>query len=383
MEKISIFVNKVTIFGRNISPANSSYGNIIDCGNSGTGVRLIMGVMATSPITATFTGDASLNGRPMARVIDPLAEFGCQSVGRKGGRLPMTLVGAADPVPVRYVVPVPSAQVKSAVLFAGLNAPGKTVVIEKEVTRDHTERMLAGFGAEITIEETDEGRVITLTGQPELKPQTIAVPRDPSSAAFPVCAAIIVPGSDVLVPGIGLNPTRAGLFTTLREMGADLTYENEREEGGEPVADLRARFSPDLHGIEVPVERAASMIDEYPVLSVVASFASGKTHMPGVKELRVKESDRIDAMATGCRANGVDVDEGPDWWSVHGLGHGNVKGGATCVSHLDHRIAMSFMIMGMAASNPVSLDDGGPIATSFPIFEGLMGGLGADIRRDG
>ena len=357
--------------------------NIIDCGNSGTGVRLIMGVMATSPITATFTGDASLNGRPMARVIDPLSEFGCQSVGRKGGRLPMTLVGAADPVPVRYVVPVPSAQVKSAVLFAGLNAPGKTVVIEKEATRDHTERMLAGFGAEITTEVTDEGRVITLTGQPELKPQTIAVPRDPSSAAFPVCAAIIVPGSDVLVPGIGLNPTRAGLFTTLREMGADLTYENEREEGGEPVADLRARFSPDLHGIEVPVERAASMIDEYPVLSVVASFASGKTHMPGVKELRVKESDRIDAMATGLRANGVDVDEGPDWWSVHGLGHGNVKGGATCVSHLDHRIAMSFMIMGMAASNPVSLDDGGPIATSFPIFEGLMGGLGADIRRDG
>ena len=349
--------------------------NIIDCGNSGTGVRLIMGVMATSPITATFTGDASLNGRPMARVTDPLAEFGCQSVGRKGGRLPMTLVGAADPVPVRYVVPVPSAQVKSAVLFAGLNAPGKTVVIEKEATRDHTERMLAGFGAEITNEVTDEGRVITLTGQPELKPQTIAVPRDPSSAAFPVCAAIIVPGSDVLVPGIGLNPTRAGLFTTLREMGADLTYENEREEGGEPVADLRARFSPDLHGIEVPAERAASMIDEYPVLSVVASFATGKTHMPGVKELRVKESDRIDAMATGLRANGVEVEEGPDWWSVNGLGHGNVKGGATCASHLDHRIAMSFMIMGMAASNPVSLDDGGPIATSFPIFEGLMGGL--------
>ncbi|MDB0052412.1 3-phosphoshikimate 1-carboxyvinyltransferase [Ascidiaceihabitans sp.] len=357
--------------------------NIIDCGNSGTGVRLIMGVMATSPITATFTGDASLNGRPMARVTDPLAEFGCQSVGRKGGRLPMTLVGAADPVPVRYVVPVPSAQVKSAVLFAGLNAPGKTVVIEKEATRDHTERMLAGFGAEITTEVTDEGRVITLTGQPELKPQTIAVPRDPSSAAFPVCAAIIVPGSDVLVPGIGLNPTRAGLFTTLREMGADLTYENEREEGGEPVADLRARFSPDLHGIEVPAERAASMIDEYPVLSVVASFATGKTHMPGVKELRVKESDRIDAMATGLRANGVEVEEGPDWWSVNGLGHGYVKGGATCASHLDHRIAMSFMILGMAASNPVSLDDGGPIATSFPIFEGLMGGLGADVRRDG
>jgi 3-phosphoshikimate 1-carboxyvinyltransferase len=356
--------------------------NVIDCGNSGTGVRLIMGAMATSPITATFTGDASLNGRPMARVTDPLAGFGCQTVGRKGGRLPMTLVGAADPVPVRYVVPVPSAQVKSAVLFAGLNAPGKTVVIEKEATRDHTERMLAGFGAEITTEVTDEGRVITLTGQPELKAQTIDVPRDPSSAAFPVCAALIVPGSDVLVPGIGLNPTRAGLYTTLREMGADLTYENERIEGGEPVADLRARFSPDMHGIEVPAERAASMIDEYPVLSVVASFATGKTHMPGVKELRVKESDRIDAMAIGLRANGIEVDEGPDWWAVHGLGHGNVTGGATCASHLDHRIAMSFMILGMAATNPVSVDDGGPIATSFPIFEGLMGGLGADVRRD-
>ena len=356
--------------------------NVIDCGNSGTGVRLIMGAMATSPITATFTGDASLNGRPMARVTDPLAEFGCQTVGRQGGRLPMTLVGAADPIPVRYVVPVPSAQVKSAVLFAGLNALGKTIVIEKEATRDHTERMLAGFGAEITTEITDEGRVITLTGQPELKAQTIDVPRDPSSAAFPVCAALIVPGSDVLVPGIGLNPTRAGLYTTLREMGADLTYENERIEGGEPVADLRARFSPDLHGIEVPAERAASMIDEYPVLSVVASFAKGKTHMPGVKELRVKESDRIDAMAIGLRANGIEVDEGPDWWSVIGLGHGNVSGGATCASQLDHRIAMSFLILGMAATNPVSVDDGGPIATSFPIFEGLMGGLGADVRRD-
>ena len=356
--------------------------NVIDCGNSGTGVRLIMGAMATSPITATFTGDASLNGRPMARVTDPLAEFGCQTVGRQGGRLPMTLVGAADPIPVRYVVPVPSAQVKSAVLFAGLNALGKTIVIEKEATRDHTERMLAGFGAEITTEITDEGRVITLTGQPELKAQTIDVPRDPSSAAFPVCAALIVPGSDVLVPGIGLNPTRAGLYTTLREMGADLTYENERIEGGEPVADLRARFSPDLHGIEVPAERAASMIDEYPVLSVVASFAKGKTHMPGVKELRVKESDRIDAMAIGLRANGIEVDEGPDWWSVIGLGHGSVSGGATCASQLDHRIAMSFLILGMAATNPVSVDDGGPIATSFPIFEGLMGGLGADVRRD-
>ncbi|MFV1465637.1 3-phosphoshikimate 1-carboxyvinyltransferase [Phaeobacter sp. JH20_36] len=353
---------------------------VIDCGNSGTGVRLIMGVMATSPITVTFTGDASLNKRPMARVTDPLALFGAQSVGRSGGRLPMTIVGSADPTPVRYTVPVPSAQVKSAVLLAGLNAPGKTVVIEKEATRDHSERMLAGFGAEITVEDTDEGRVITLTGQPELKPQVIAVPRDPSSAAFPVCAALITPGSDVLVPGIGLNPTRAGLFYTLQDMGADLTFENMREEGGEPVADLRARYSPEMKGIDVPPERAASMIDEYPVLSVVASFATGKTMMTGVKELRVKESDRIDAMARGLRANGVMVEEGDDWWAVSGLGPEGVPGGGTCESFLDHRIAMSFMVMGMGAQKPVTVDDGTPIATSFPIFTSLMTGLGARLE---
>ncbi|CAM3738033.1 3-phosphoshikimate 1-carboxyvinyltransferase [Phaeobacter inhibens] len=353
---------------------------VIDCGNSGTGVRLIMGVMATSPITVTFTGDASLNKRPMARVTDPLALFGTQSVGRSGGRLPMTSVGAAEPTPVRYTVPVPSAQVKSAVLLAGLNAPGQTVVIEKEATRDHSERMLAGFGAEITVEDTDEGRVITLTGQPELKPQVIAVPRDPSSAAFPVCAALITPGSDVLVPGIGLNPTRAGLFYTLQDMGADLTFENMREEGGEPVADLRARYSPDMKGIDVPPERAASMIDEYPVLSVVASFATGKTMMTGVKELRVKESDRIDAMARGLRANGVMVEEGDDWWAVTGLGPEGVPGGGTCESFLDHRIAMSFMVMGMGAQKPVTVDDGTPIATSFPIFTPLMTTLGARLE---
>ena len=352
---------------------------VIDCGNSGTGVRLIMGAMATTPICATFTGDASLNKRPMARVTDPLALFGTQAVGPQGGRLPMTLVGAADPVPVRYTVPVPSAQVKSAVLLAGLNAPGETVVIETEATRDHTERMLEGFGAQIRIETTDEGRVITLTGQPELKPQTIVVPRDPSSAAFPVCAALIVPGSDVVVPGIGLNPTRAGLFYTLQDMGADLTFENKRIEGGEPVADLRARYSPDLKGIEVPPERAASMIDEYPVLSVVAANATGVTMMRGVKELRVKESDRIAAMADGLRANGVAVEDGPDWWSVTGAGPGSVPGGAECATHLDHRIAMSFMVMGMAAQAPVHLDDGSPITTSFPIFHPLMTVLGAQF----
>ena len=357
-------------------------GKVIDCGNSGTGVRLIMGAMATSPITATFTGDASLNKRPMARVTDPLALFGARAVGRTGGRLPMTVVGAVDPVPVRYTVPVPSAQVKSAVLLAGLNAPGQTVVIEREATRDHTERMLVGFGAEVAVEETDEGRVITLTGRPELKPQVIAVPRDPSSAAFPVCAALIVPGSDVSVPGIGLNPTRAGLFTTLREMGADLTYENEREEGGEPVADLRARYSPNMQGIEVPPERAASMIDEYPILSVVAANARGVTMMRGVRELRVKESDRIEAMATGLRACGVTVEAGEDWWSICGMGAGAVPGGAACASHLDHRIAMSFLVLGMAARAAVSVDDGAPVATSFPIFEPLMAALGARIARD-
>jgi 3-phosphoshikimate 1-carboxyvinyltransferase len=355
--------------------------NVIDCGNSGTGVRLIMGAMATCDMTVTFTGDASLNGRPMGRVTDPLALFGTVAVGRAGGRLPMTVVGAKDPVPVRYVVPVPSAQVKSAVLLAGLNAPGETVVIEKEATRDHTERMLVGFGADLTVEDTDEGRVITLVGQPELQPQTIIVPRDPSSAAFPVCAALLAEGSDVLVPNIGLNPTRAGLFYTLQDMGADLTFENMREEGGEPVADLRARYSPNMVGIDVPPARAASMIDEYPVLSVVAAFAEGQTVMRGVKELRVKESDRIDAMAKGLRAAGVTVDEGPDWWTVTGLGFGNVAGGITAESRLDHRIAMSFLVMGLATNAPMSVDDGGPIATSFPIFEGLMKDLGAEIVR--
>jgi 3-phosphoshikimate 1-carboxyvinyltransferase len=354
---------------------------VIDCGNSGTGVRLIMGAMATSAITATFTGDASLNSRPMGRVTDPLSLFGARAYGRSGGRLPMTVVGAAEPVPVRYALPVPSAQVKSAVLLAGLNAPGQTVVIEREPTRDHTERMLGGFGAEITVEETAEGRAITLTGRPEFLPRVIDVPRDPSSAAFPVAAALIVEGSDVLVPKIGLNPTRIGLFTTLREMGADLTFENEREEAGEPVADIRARFSPDMKGFDVPPERAPSMIDEYPILSVVAAFAEGRTYMAGVRELRVKESDRIDAMARGLEANGVSVEEGADWWAVTGRGPGGVPGGGTAAARLDHRIAMSFLCMGMASARPVTVDDAGPIATSFPIFEALMTGLGAALER--
>ncbi|WP_339645493.1 3-phosphoshikimate 1-carboxyvinyltransferase [Jannaschia helgolandensis] len=351
--------------------------DVIDCGNSGTGVRLLMGAAATHGFSVTYTGDASLRKRPMARVTDPLALFGAVAHGRSGGRLPMTVVGAPEPVPVRYATPVASAQVKSAVLLAGLNAPGETVVVEREATRDHSERMLRGFGAQIETRETREGREITLVGRPELRPQTIVVPRDPSSAAFPVCAALIVPGSDVLVPNIGLNPTRAGLFETLRDMGADLTYENPRQEGGEPVADLRARFSPDMKGIEVPPERAASMIDEYPVLSVVAANAEGTTVMRGVAELRVKECDRIDAMATGLRACGVTVRDGADWWEVDGRGPGCVKGGATVAVHLDHRIAMSFLCAGMAAQVGITVDDAGPILTSFPIFRSLMEELGA------
>jgi 3-phosphoshikimate 1-carboxyvinyltransferase len=355
--------------------------DVIDCGNSGTGVRLIMGCMATTPMTATFTGDASLRKRPMGRVTDPLSLFGAQSYGRQGGRLPMTVVGAANPVPVRYALPVASAQVKSAVLLAGLNAPGQTVVIEREPTRDHSERMLRGFGAELSVEKTAEGHVITLTGQPELRPQVVAVPRDPSSAAFPVCAALIVEGSDILVPGVSQNATRNGFYTTLVEMGAQIEFQNPREEGGEPVADLRVRFSPDLQGIEVPPDRAPSMIDEYPILSVVAAFASGRTVMRGVKELRVKESDRIDAMARGLEACGVTVEEDEDTLIVQGMGPGGLPGGATCATHLDHRIAMSFLVAGMAAKAPVSVDDASPILTSFPIFEGLMTGLGAVLER--
>ena len=355
--------------------------DVVDCGNAGTGVRLIMGAMATTPITATFTGDASLRSRPMGRVTEPLALFGTETRGRTGGRLPMSVIGAADPVPVRYRLPMASAQVKSAVLLAGLNAPGQTVVIEPEATRDHTERMLRGFGAEVVVEIEDGARVITLTGQPELAPQVIDVPRDPSSAAFPVAAALIVEGSDLLVPTIGMNPTRAGLFHTLRDMGADLSFENERAEGGEPVADLRARFSPDMKGIEVPPERAASMIDEYPILSVVAAFPEVETLMAGVKELRVKESDRIDAMAAGLRANGVTVEDGEDWWKVSGHGPGAVPGGARVEARLDHRIAMSFLCLGMASKEPVTIDDCSPVATSFPIFDDLMVGLGARLDR--
>ena len=350
---------------------------VIDCGNSGTGVRLIMGAMATTPITATFTGDASLSQRPMARITDPLAQFGAEITAREGGRLPVTITGAADPVPLRYHTPVASAQIKSAILLAGLNAPGETVVIETEPTRDHSERMLAGFGAIIRTAQTVEGHVITLTGRPELRGMQIAVPRDPSSAAFPVAAALIVPGSEIRVPGVSRNPTRDGLYITLKEMGADIVFDSEREEGGEPVADLLVRYSK-LNGVVVPPHRAASMIDEFPILSVIAAFAMGKTVMNGVAELRVKESDRIDAMARGLEANGVTVEETRDSMTVHGMEQ--VPGGARAVTHLDHRIAMSFLVLGLGTEKPVTIDDGEPIATSFPNFISLMEALGGELE---
>ncbi|MEM8790607.1 MAG: 3-phosphoshikimate 1-carboxyvinyltransferase [Pseudomonadota bacterium] len=353
---------------------------VIDCGNAGTGVRLIMGMMATTPVTATFTGDASLRRRPMGRIVGPLRQFGTAAYGRAGDLLPMTLVGAADPIPVEYTLPMPSAQVKSAILLAGLNAPGETVVIEAEATRDHTERMLRSFGAELAIDELPEGRAIRLTGQPELSAQTIAVPRDPSSAAFPVAAALITPGSEILVPNICLNPTRAGLYTTLKEMGAEIAFEDEREEGGEPVADLRVRAS-NLSGIEVPPNRAPSMIDEYPVLACVAAYAEGDTVMRGIAELRVKESDRIAATVAGLRANGIEVTEEEDGMIVHGRGGDGVAGGGTVATHLDHRIAMGFSILGLNADKPVAIDDASPIATSFPNFVPMMSALGADLLR--
>ena len=354
--------------------------NVVDCGNSGTGVRLIMGAAATQPITVTYTGDASLRSRPMARVTEPLARFGARTHGRSGGRLPLTMVGAPNPVPIEFESPVASAQVKSAVLLAGLSSPGITQVIEPATTRDHTERMLKSFGAEIAAEQTDRGRKISVTGYAELSGNDIFVPRDPSSAAFPVCAGLIVEGSDIRVPGVSRNPTRDGLYVTLREMGALLEFSNERDEGGEPVADLRVRFS-ELNGVDVPPERAPTMIDEYPVLAVVAACARGKTVMRGIGELRVKESDRIDATARGLEANGVTVEETRDSLVVNGMGPGNVPGGGVVGTRLDHRIAMAFLCLGLASREPVSVDDGGVIDTSFPGYISLMRELGAQLEH--
>ncbi len=353
--------------------------DVIDCGNSGTGVRLLMGAMATTPVTAVFTGDSSLRSRPMRRVTDPLTEFGARFSGRTGGLLPITAEGAADPVPVLRRKKTNSAQVASAVLLAGLNAPGRTSVIASAGARDHTARMLRSFGADLTVEEHDGGRRITLQGCAELAAQRITVPGDPSSAAFPIAAALMAENSDILLTGIAVNPTRTGFLTTVREMGARLTVRERGLQGGEPVADIRASHAP-LRGVEVPPERAPSMIDEYPILAAVAACAEGDTVMRGVGELRLKESDRIDAMARGLERCGVRVTETEDTLTVHGRGSSGVPGGAVCETRLDHRIAMSFLCLGMEARSPVSVDDSTPIQTSFPDFVHMMNGLGADLR---
>jgi 3-phosphoshikimate 1-carboxyvinyltransferase len=350
----------------------------LDFGNSGTGCRLVMGAVAGCPITAVFDGDASLRGRPMRRVLDPLELMGARvGASGQGGRLPLTLAGARDPLPILYRTPVASAQIKSAVLLAGLSAPGVTTVIETEASRDHTELMLKHFGADISsTREGSHGRKIALTGQPELHGADVVVPADPSSAAFPIVAALIVEGSDLVLSDVMTNPLRTGLFTTLREMGALIEETETRGDAGEPMAQLRVRASK-LHGVEVPSERAPSMIDEYLVLAVAASFAEGTTIMRGLKELRVKESDRLEATATMLRVNGVRAEISGDDLIVEGRGH--VPGEGLVATHMDHRIAMSALVMGLAADKPVKVDDTAFIATSFPDFIPMMRSLGAEF----
>lgn len=356
--------------------------DVIDCGNAGTGVRLIMGAAAGFPMCATFTGDSSLRGRPMGRVLDPLARMGATWLGRDKGRLPLTLKGG-NLRGLNYTLPMASAQVKSAVLLAGLHAEGGVEVIEPEATRDHTERMLRAFGAEVIVEDRVAGdktiRHIRLPEGQKLTGTHVAVPGDPSSAAFPLVAGLLVPGSEVTVEGVMLNELRTGLFTTLQEMGADLVISNRRMSSGEEVGDITARYSK-LKGVAVPPERAPSMIDEYPILAIAAAFAEGDTIMRGVGEMRVKESDRIALTAAGLEACGVDVEEEPEGFIVHGTGQ-PPRGGATVETHGDHRIAMSHLILGMAAQGGVAVDEPGMIATSFPGFADLMRGLGATLAE--
>lgn len=356
----------------------------LDLGNSGTSTRLLMGLVASHPITATFVGDASLSQRPMARVITPLSQMGADITASPGGRLPLMLRGLCPAIPIRYMLPVASAQVKSAVLLAGLNTPGITRVIEPIATRDHSERMLRGFGAHVTVEPSPQGRIISITGEAELRAQDIVVPGDPSSAAFLVVAATIVPGSDVVIENVGLNPTRAGLFTALRLMGASIEELDRREVGGEPVADLRVRHAT-LSGIDVPPELAPSMIDEYPVLFVAAAFASGRTIARGAEELRVKESDRIAAMAAALGAAGARVEEIEDGLIVDGTSGEPLPGGATVATLLDHRIAMSMAVAGLhcrrtEAGAAITLDDASPVATSYPAFFAQIAQLQGDAR---
>ena len=358
-------------------------GNVLDLGNAGTAARLLAGLLAGQPFNSTLTGDASLVNRPMARVTSPLERMGARFTCRSGGRLPMTVHGTDQLRPVVETPDVASAQVKSAILLAGLTAPGKTTVIEPRPSRDHTERMLRSFGAEVAIEETADGTAATVTGQPELAPAEIRVPGDISSAAFPLVAAGIVEGSDISVPAVGTNPLRAGLLTCLEEMGAKLTQRplDSGVEGGEPIADIRMESAP-LSGIDVPPERAPSMIDEYPILAMAAACAAGSTTFHGIGELRVKESDRLSALAAGLAACGVDVEETEDSLTIHGRGE-PPAGGAVIAAGLDHRIAMAFLVLGQATREPVTIDDGSTIATSFPGFTRLMGDLGAVYSAEG
>lgn len=349
----------------------------LDMGNSGTSTRLLMGLVASHAITATFVGDASLSRRPMGRVIDPLSAMGAEFTASPGGRLPLMVRGIVPAIPLSYRLPVASAQVKSAVLLAGLNTPGITEVIEPEATRDHSERMLRGFGADLSVEEVGGVRHIRLVGEAELKPQIIAVPGDPSSAAFPIVAALITPGSEVTVTNVGMNPTRTGVYRMLEAMGADLTFSNERIIGGEPVADVTARHSA-LRGIEVPADVAPSMIDEFPIFFVAAACASGRTVTHGLEELRVKESDRLALMARGLTALGVRVEESADGLAIEGTGGDPLPGGAsppTITADLDHRIAMSFAVAGLHTREGLTIDDMSPVATSFPGFEAMLRGL--------
>ena len=367
------------VWGRGIGGLRAP-ADVLDMGNAGTGARLLLGLLAAHPLTAVLTGDPSLRSRPMGRVMRPLAEFGAQFTARDGDRLPLTVVGTADPLPIRYDMPVASAQVKSAVLLAGLCTPGRTSVIEPAPSRDHSEIMLRHFGATVTRAESDgDGAEITVVGQPEIIGQRLVVPGDPSSAAFPLVAALLLPGSEVELQGVCVNPLRTGLYETLAEMGATIAYRNRREQGGEAVANLLVRAGP-LQGVAVPAARAPTMIDEYPVLAMAAACADGRTVMRGLGELRVKESDRLSAVARGLAACGVTVEEGPDSLVVEGRGARPPGGNAVPIAtHLDHRIAMSFLVLGLAAARPVTIDDAAPIATSFPGFVDLMNDLGAAI----
>ena len=346
----------------------------LDFGNAGTGTRLMMGVIAGHDMTVEMIGDASLSRRPMGRVLTPLKQMGVTITSANPDRLPLQFRGTSKLVPIEYTLPVPSAQVKSAILIAGIQAPGKTTVIEPEATRDHTERMLSYFGATVTRTQQGHASAITVTGHAELEGRDVIVPTDPSSAAFLAAAAILVPGSDIVIEGVLVNPTRTGFYTTVKEMGADIAFLNERTEGGEPIADIRVRASK-LKGVTVPPERAPSMIDEYPVLAVLASFAVGNTRMEGLAELKAKESDRLAATAAGLAVNGVSALVDGDTLTVTGAKI--VRGGGTVATHLDHRIAMAFLTMGLASDRPVTVDDATMIATSFPTFRPLMEQLGA------